>query len=284
MKIPERLANSKSVGIFANFIETNSPTLVMIGGLGLMGCALVAAFKASRSVSKAKDEFDQAVEKVASEGQEMAQNSEKMKELKTQRNIKYILAYRWVLLFGFSSAGMFILSNYLNGAKIAGLTALAAWQQDKIKAMANNAKDMLSKEEFKNWNDKNFEDMLVKTFQSKDGPIYLKTANKTDPFFAIDMGIKDRLLIFQANEEEMNEILKKAEDQCARNHSLAAWTLFEDFFGLAPDSDIKGYWGPRNPFKAKIVQRPGCGQTWKHIELENLPLDGYAAGIPNFNK
>lgn len=282
MKIKDQLTDNKFTGFFTNFLNQNSPTLAMIGGIGLLGCALVAAFKASQDVTKIKEDFDRDVAKVTSQVQEMPVETKTIKELKTHRNISYVLAYRWVILFGIGSSILMFLCNYLNGAKIAGLTALAAWKQDEIKSFAKNAKEIIGEEKFKEIDNKTLEEMLLKSFQSQDGPFAFQIDPKGGDVF-IDATVPP--IMFQAHEEELTESLRHAKEDCARNHSLAYGTYLEKYLGLEPNDSCPAiYWGPNSPFDAWISKRDLFGGTFRIIEHRSPPTDGYRAGIPGFNK
>lgn len=261
----------KTSGMFLRFLNENAPTLAIGGAIGTLVGALYAAFKASHDVAKTKEKYDQKVEKIASEGLSEDEKALKMKDAKAERNTHYILAYKWAGLLGIGSIALMITANALNGAKIAGLTAIAMANQDKLKKLAENGKKMIGDVPWKEVEDKTLEDMVTENFFGKDGPKAKKFNPKNGKIFVEPTSGT----MFQSEEYDANDALRQAEDYFKRMGELSQAKYFEMLgYTEAPTGSKELFWGKNNPFKAHIGTRsfPNLGLTCFSIELDNPPL------------
>ena len=203
-----RITDNKTVGMIGRILNENAPTLAIGGAIGTLVGALYAAFKASQEVSAVKEKYNQKVEEIASEAVSEAEKTVKMKEAKSERNVKYVMAYKWAGLCGAASIALMITSNALKGAKIAGLTTIAVAYQDKLKKVAENGKKMLGDEPWKQVEDQTLEDMISKNFFGEDGPYARKLSPREGRLF-IDT---DSAFIFQINESDLKDVLIHAKE------------------------------------------------------------------------
>lgn len=283
------LKDSKTVGFIENFCNENGPTLAMAGGIVLLAVSLWSAFKASKSVTEINEKYEERVQEIesmpVSEPVEEKTMQVLKKEAKTERNVKLILTYKFVILFGAGSAALMFLCNYLAGAKIAGLGIALAASEDKIKKLVNNTKEMIGEEKFKQIEDKTLEQMVMENFIGPNGEPFAYELKNNDfetmkgtLFVETIYGI----LIPNHTLEEMTKVLKDCENYCERNHGITVTKVFERMGIVLPPEKNKSNltWGPKCPFKASIGSRTVCGATFRSIEFENSPVLADMAGVP----
>ena len=273
-ELKNRKMDSKALGMLGNAMKQNGSTIAMLGGILGLGIALYAAFRASDEISEIREKYDSEIGKVP----EIAPDGpKKIKELKTTRNIKYVLAYRWVLLFGGMSTGCMILSNCLSGATIAGLTTALAFEKDKVKSLITNGKEMFGEEKFKELEDKTLEDLISRNFFGDDGP-QARRLSPRDGTLVIDT---DTATIFQISRKDLDDVLFYAKEYCSRCHGLSQEKFFEMLgFVEAPTRANAKFWGPNCPFEAHVGNRSYLGAQFPSIEYKHLPTTAYKAGIP----
>lgn len=134
-------------------LDDYGPDLACAGGVACLGLALYSAFKASRKVVEAQETYKEEIrkleEKEAAEDAEVVaeQHAKKAHKLRIARDIDYIYAYKWALIFGCGSAFLTILSRKLSGAKIAALGTALAMSEEKLKKLGKKLKDSIGEEE-----------------------------------------------------------------------------------------------------------------------------------------
>lgn len=280
------LKDSKTMNTIKNLLSAHGSTAAMIGGFGFFGLAICAAFKASEEIVKAREKFNQEKEKIASESLEMPVEKEKMREAKTTRNISYVMAYKWVLLFGTAGFGLMTLTKIMDGHAIATWAGIAATQKDKLEKLGENAKKIIGEEKFKEIQDKTAEDSFLQNFMCNGEPFALELEGKDLEVFMEP----ETEMIFLGNKADLTIALNNAKEECARNHSLQASKLYSDKLAIDLSSSQKGkelsylYWGPKNEFDWKFGECKRRGCTWQTIEWVHQPTSGKAAGIPGFSK
>lgn len=280
------LKDSKTMNTIKNLLSAHGSTAAMIGGFGFFGLAICAAFKASEEIVKAREKFNQEKEKIASESLEMPVEKEKMREAKTTRNISYVMAYRWVILFGAAGFGLMTLTKIMDGHAIATWAGIAATQKDKIEKLGENAKKIIGEEKFKEIQDKTAEDSFLQNFMCNGEPFALELDGKDLEVFMEP----ETEMIFLGNKADLTIALNNAKEECARNHSLQASKLYADKLAIDLSSSQKGkdlgylYWGPKNEFDWKFGECKRRGCTWQTIEWVHQPTSGKAAGVPGFGK
>lgn len=275
-----KLSDSKTVGMVENFLNENGPTISMLGAVIGLGLALYKAFKASKDVAKVQEEYEQQVEAVKKKELLEEDRKREVKELKTNRNIKYLLAYKWALMSGGASVALMFLCNYLNGAKIATLTAAVAFNEDKIRKLVKNGKEIVGEEKFGEIENKTLEELVQKNFMDDDGPIVIRPDTRTpgigDIYVDSWSGVQFQ---FRGTEAQLIQVLQRAEDYCYRCHGLNV-SKYYSMLGIPNPPWAWGMWGPNLPFKAHIGKRELRGATFKTIEYEYDPGTEKDAGVP----
>lgn len=280
------LKDSKTMSTIKNLLSVHGSTAAMIGGFGFFGLAICAAFKASEEIVKAREKFNLEKEKIVSEGLEMPIEKEKMREANTARNISYVLAYKWVILFGAAGFGLMTLTKIMDGHAIATWAGIAATQKDKLEKLGENAKKIIGEEKFKEIQDKTADDSFLQNFMSNGEPFALELEGKDLEVFMEP----ETEMIFLGNKADLTIALNNAKEECARNHSLQASKLYADKLAIDLSSSQKGkelghlYWGPKNEFDWKFGERKRRGCTWQTVEWVHQPTSGKAAGVPGFGK
>lgn len=280
------LKDSKTMNTIKNLLSAHGSTAAMIGGFGFFGLAICAAFKASEEIVKAREKFNLEKEKIASEDLEMPVEKEKMREAKTTRNISYVLAYKWVILFGTAGFGLMTLTKIMDGHAIATWAGIAATQKDKLEKLGENAKKIIGEDKFKEIQDKTAEDSFLQNFMCNGEPFALELDGKDLEVFMEP----ETEMIFLGNKADLTIALNNAKEECARNHSLQASKLYSDKLAIDLSSSQKGkelgqlYWGPKNEFDWKFGECKRRGCTWQTVEWVRQPTSGKAAGVPGFGK
>ena len=267
--------NMKFLSGIENFLKENASTFSMVGGIACIAGAIYAAFKASDEVSTTNKTYVENKKQIETEAISEDEKAVKLKDLKTNRNVKLILAYKYVLLLGGSAIGLTLLTQYLNGITITGLTALAISKENEIKAMLKNGKEMIGEEKFKEIEDKSLEDIISEKFF---GDSNARRVSPRDGHLVIDT---DSATIFQINEDDLIGVLQHAEDYCNRNHGLSQAKFFEMLgFVESPTNAREKWWGPNRPFKAHVSNRTYLGAQIPSIEYSFTAGTAWSAGIP----
>lgn len=154
------LKNNRYVGGVEGFLKQNGSTISMVAGFVTLGLTIWRAYKASSDIAKVQADYESGKKKIATEGLSENEKRVKIKELKTERNTKSILAYKWVLLFGSSTLGLMLLSQYLNGIAFTALAGYAMKEEDKVKQLVQKGKEVIGEEKFKEVEDSILEDKI----------------------------------------------------------------------------------------------------------------------------
>ena len=267
--------NKKFLNGIGNFVRENGSTLSMFVGLGCIGAALYEAFRASDNISKANEEYASKVEEIKSEAISEDEKAAKIKAAKSNRNVKYILAYKLVGLFGVGAVGFSLLSKYLDGMALAGMTAFAMSKEDEIKAFVKNGKEMLGEEKFKELEDKTLENRLIDKYFGDTNAIRL---DKLGGSVVVE---PDDALLFQITATDLADAIDRAETYFKKNNQLSK-SKFLEMLGYAdiPKEAYEKWWGPKNPFKPVVKQMSIFGGVFKVIDYGgNRPLPAGMAGV-----
>lgn len=283
--VKEKAGNKTFWSGVSNYVNQHGSTLACLGSAVGMAFAIFAAFKASRDIIAVNDAYTAEIDKIdySAENGVISEDEVKQqkKEAKTTRNIRYILAYKWVLVSGGSSLALMGLSQYISGARIAELAAIAAFNQEKVKSLIENGKELIGEEKFKEIEDKAFEDVLMNNFFGEDGPA-AKRISMRDGHLFVDT---NTAIIFQMSENDLKEALLHAKEYCERNHGLETAKFYEMLgFVDIPKRAAGRFWGPKCPFEAWIGSGTYGGAIFPTLEFKNMPTDGYRAGVPGFTK
>ena len=275
-----RKFENKQVGLIGKFLNENAPTLAIGGAIGtLIGLAFFA-FRASPEISSIKEKYDEKVQEIKSEAISEAEKAVKFKDAKSERNTKYIMAYKWVGLMGIASISLMIAANAMNGAKIATLTTLAVANQDKLKKLAENGKKMIGDEPWKKVEDKTIEDIISESFFGEDGPKVKRINEKAGKLF-VDANLESsRPLLFQIQEEDLKAALESAMNYYKLNGNVIDEFKYYEILGFPPAPEGSKYrvWGSNNPLKVHIGTREAGGVTFPSIEYEYPPMEPDKAG------
>lgn len=269
-----KLMDNKTVGMVGRFLNENAPTLLIGGAIGTLIGALYAAFKASGEVSSVKETYDQKVKGIEAKGLSDDEKAKEIKDAKSDRNVKYILAYKWVGLLGIASISLMIGANAMNGAKIATLTTLAVANQDKLKKLAENGKKIVGEEPWKNVENKTLDDIISENFFGEDGPKAKSIDPKNGELFILFNPDFSRATLFQSMEEDVRCSIENADRYYRNNGNLLGEDKFDEFLGFSPDPNTKSdlYWTPEQPFKVHIGTRECLGGTFKCLEYDISPV------------
>ena len=269
-----KFMDNKTVGMVGRFLNENAPTLLIGGAIGTLVGALYAAFKASHDVADVKDTYDGKVKEIEAEGLSEGDKAIQIKEAKSERNVKYVLAYKWVGLLGLASISLMIGANAMNGAKIATLTTLAVANQDKLKKLAENGKKMIGEEPWKEIENKTLDDIISENFFGEDGPKAKRIDPKNGELFVLFNPDFSRATLFQSMEEDVRCAIENAERYYRNNGNLLGEDKFDEFLGFVPDPSEKSerYWTPEQPFKVHIGTRDCLGGTFKSLEIDISPV------------
>lgn len=305
--IKTKVTESTAVGKVENFLNENGPTVSMIGALIALGITIYEAFKASDKVSEIKEDYEEQVKQIEAKAssEPVKSNSEndvpeggiaeiadpsfiedqikqELKELKTYRNVLYILAYKWVLAGGTIAALLMFLCNYLKGSKLAAATAMIALQEDKIRKGMQSAKELLPDSKVTDLENKTLEKLVGRNFMDeKDGPVVIRPDTRSigigDIYVDSYSGTQFQ---FRGTEKELLEVFDRATDYCYRCHGLSV-AKFYSMLGIPTPPWAWGHWGPNRPFKAHLEERKICGATFKTIIYDYTPGKLEEAGCPN---
>lgn len=269
MKIKNKDIDIKLLNKFGNFVRENGSTISMVGGLITLVGALYCAFKAADDISEVGEDYSEKVEEIERSDATGDEKTKLIKEAKSMRNMRYILAYKWALLFGCTSAGLIFLTKYLDGIAISGLAAVAMAKQDELKSFVDRTKEFVGEEKFKEIEEKTLEDKVLRNFVKEGETVAMKPYHRGGTIFVdTESGV-----IFQMDERDLTAVLERAEDYCARNHYLYQDKFF-DMIGVEPPEEKINKvrrWGPENPFKAHIGTQTCFGATFKSIEYDYKP-------------
>ena len=276
MKLMKKDVDLSFIGKIENIVKANGSTFACAGAGVALVLTICAAFKASPEVTKIKEKYDPKIEEIKSRASEEPKTKELLKDTRTERNLRYILAYKWVLLFGGSSLGLMILCKYIDGIAIAGLTTLVATNQEKLKLLAENAKQMIGEEKFKEIEDKSLEDLVLENLGAGEGPVAIQPKHDKGQLWLCTL----HGVMFQMTRKDLLEAFEWAENQCKTCHGLSE-DKWWSHIGYEPPTDSRNnFWGPKCPFKAHLGTRTFLGVAMESVEFEHLPQSAKNAGIP----
>lgn len=263
------------LGSIGDFISSNGSTLSLIGSIVLIGMSLYSAFKAADKLSDINEQYEEKVQEIDSTTPAGAQMA---KEMRMSRDIRYVLAYKYAILFGAGAIALELLSYSLSGKAIATLTAALALEKDRAKKLIENGRKFIGEEKFKEVEEKTMEEMMDQFIINQDGPIAIRAQPRRGKFF-FDT---NRTTLFQMHEKELLAAIQNAMEYCERNHGLHESKFYEDFLGIEAPPDADKWWGPKNPFKAHIGSATvkGYGITVSTLVFDNRPMTMATAGVP----
>lgn len=216
------LKNNRYVGGVEGFLKQNGSTISMVAGFVTLGLTIWRAYKASSDIAKIQADYESGKKKIVAEGLSEDEKRVKIKELKAERNTKSILAYKWVLLFGGSTLGLMLLSQYLNGIAFTALAGYAMKEEDKVKSFIQKGREVIGEEKFKEVEDKVLEEQIDQQL-SLGGVQRLiipddVSVNSNEGVIVVDSAT-GAIAEFE-DKEDLIEVLEGAEKYCERNHGL----------------------------------------------------------------
>lgn len=247
--------------------DEHMPEILCIGSGAALVLAGIAAFKASKNVVKVSKRYEEKTLDIEADNSiDEEERKEQKKEARISRDIQYVLAYKWVFLFGVLSFGCSFASNRISGSKIAGLTVALATSEDKLKKFAASVKNKLGEDEFKDIRDDFRKEVLGEQLKD-EAPFDVSKKSGSDA----EVLIFDTYLMapFWGNPEQVKDAIDLAEDYIGRNHVLN-FNKWRGFIGL-PDCPAGGNaeWNPMNPFSARLGTIIVDGDEFLAIEYED---------------
>lgn len=271
MKVKGREIDMKFLGKVGNYIRDNGSTFAMIGSIVTLGMALYSAFKASKDVSDINEDYDAEVVNIENKGYSDDRKAKEIKDLKVNRNIKYVLAYKWALTFGGIAAGLIFLTKYLDGLTISGLTALAVANQEKLKSAIENAKKLMSDEQAEKFEELTLEDKVLRNFIGENGELKGFKVQNISKYAHGEIFVDTQDgYIFQIDRDDLIECLEWSKNYWARNHGISKEKHFSHM-GIEHSGNRYEEWGPDNPFEATIGRRDILGMNVSTIEYKTNP-------------
>jgi hypothetical protein len=136
-------------------VDDHGPAIAGACAIVCLGGSLYAAFKASKKVVEAKEAFDSDMKDLEyseaekrAEGQEISPEEHKkaVHKIVMKRNIDYIFAYKWVGIFGISSAMLIFTSCHMSGTAIAGLAGVCKAKEKEIAEFTNKVREKIGED------------------------------------------------------------------------------------------------------------------------------------------
>lgn len=262
-------------------LDKHGPDLACLGALVSLGAALYSAFKASEKVVEAKKAYEEEVtdseQENAPESPEMPvePNTKKLRKARIARDIDYIFAYKWALLFGTGSAFLMILSRKLSGAQIAGLTAALCMSEDKLKKLSNKVKDVIGEDELNKLKAEIRQERAEETIKPDDAPFDpAKACNEAN--MTVDKLIYDDMTgtMFEIEPCFVKDWEAAAREEFNR-HGRLDFNKFRSIGGLE-DCKLGKYseWNQANPFEGFTIVPMKWHDMWiGSIVYANDPVD-----------
>lgn len=252
--------------------DDHGPEILCGAAILNLGLMIVCAFRASKNVVEVKAEYEKTVKKAEDEAkaEERELTQVERRNLRINRDVQYVLAYKWVGLFGVLSSGCMIASNKISGSKIAGLTVALAASEDKIKKGLDKFKEKYGEEEFNRLKDDFRKEVLGEQIQNGDCPFSESEINELAPKGMVFFDTFVHSLI-EIPETQVREAIDVAEDYICRNHCLN-FNKWRGFLGLEDcPAGINFEWNPMCPFNVEIGEMSFGSGKIKTIEYVNMP-------------
>lgn len=247
--------------------DEHMPEILCIGSGAALVLAGIAAFKASKNVVNVSKRYEEKTLDIEADNSiDEEERKEQKKEARISRDIQYVLAYKWVFLFGVLSFGCSFASNRISGSKIAGLTVALAASEDKLKKFAASVKNKLGEDEFKDIRDDFRKEVLGEQLKDEAPFDVSKKSGGNAEVLIFDTYL---MAPFWGNPEQVKDAIDLAEDYIGRNHVLN-FNKWRGFIGL-PDCPAGGNaeWNPMNPFSARLGTIIVDGDEFLAIEYED---------------
>lgn len=236
------------------------------------GLSIASAFKASEEVVGVTQKYEDQKSFIEMTYEpESEERKTELRDAKINRDVHYILAYKWVVLFGLIGTGCDIAANRIQGSKIAGLTVALAASEDKLKKVLNKVKERAANDsDFQAFKNEVRNDIFKDKAKSGDAPFEVgKYDENPDAVLFYDSYLD---ATFYIPAIQVKDAIDHAKDYIARNHTLN-FNKWRGFLGLqdCPAGAIVE-WNPLNPFDAKIGSILIDGDEILMIDYgENMP-------------
>ena len=266
-------------------LDEYGPELACGGAIACLGMALYSAFKGSKKVVEANEEYQKEVEKIqkqeTAEGEEKASTevsatvAKKLRKVRIARDIDYVLTYKWALLFGGASAFLMILSRKLSGTKIAGLTAALCMSEDKLKKLGGKVKDIIGEEELNKLKAEIRQEQAEEIYPKDEAPFDIEKA-KNEGNLASQKYIYDDMTgtMFEIEPSHLED-WKAAALEEFRKHGRLDFNKFRSIGGLE-DCKLGKYseWNANVPFLGFEIKPMHYHDVWiGSIVYTNDPID-----------
>lgn len=283
--------NVKATKFFSGLkkvLDTNAPTIATFGSIVGVGLTIFFMHRASSEATRAEDNYikkhvDLVIKYATEEKPDgtLVVPAEKEKEFKEEdthakidKYMRLVYIYRWALLSGIGSAGFAVLSNYLNGRTIAGLTTLLALNQDKLQKGCEKVKELVGEDKFKELQESVEKDILGEHIAREE---IKPEKRKKDPAIGKADGPEEGLTRFYIpfTDEFWDLPEGRVKDSIAEASRLEYlnWNDFRNMNGYASCQIGYDYcWDKDHPFKAHIGYVNVGAYGTKSIAFDNQPI------------
>lgn len=273
-KLINNLKDGRMTGGLESFLKQNGSTISMFAGFATLGLCIWRAYKASAEVAATNITYENKCEEIRQNDEYSEETKKtKLKEIRSARNVRILLAYKWVCLFGGATLGFMLLSQYLNGIAFTALAGYAMKEEDKVKELVKKGKEVIGEEKFADIQNAIIEENIEKN-NSKTVIAKLNTPN--------DHGIMlvesyNGLLCEFDSLEAASKAIDETEEYYERNHGLKYLTFLKKlgYRQEDPPFDIDDYaetgWDADNKFEAKLAMVNFKGANMMAIMLTNEP-------------
>lgn len=276
--------NVKATKFFSGLkkvLDTNAPTFATFGSILGVGLTVYFMHKASKQAAKVEEKYEETIEDLedyAADENGDPLNEDELKQEKTRLKIdKYmrlVYIYRWALLSGIGSAGFAVLSNYLNGRTIAGLTTLLALNQDKLQKGCEKVKELVGEDKFKELQESVEKDILgERVAKGEIKPEKRKKAPAIGKADGPEEGLTRFYIPFTDEFWDLPEGRVKDSIAEASRLEYLNWNDFRNMNGYASCQIGYDYcWDKDHPFKAHIGYVNVGAYGTKSINFDNQPI------------
>lgn len=250
----ETKTNKMLKGI-GGFLDQNAPTFATVGSMVCSFLTVFFAYKAAKTAGRVQEQRDTDIQDIR---QDVAagigtpkEGKEEERRIRFRSDLSLIYIYRWSLTSAVLAAGLAFLSNHLNGRTIAGMSALIAMNQDKIKSGSEKVKELVGEEKFEKLrNDINRE---VLGERLENGSVTTEVSKSSSAGDPDDSNYERYYDTYWGQFIEINPgVLLDAIAEAERSTFLK-WNDWRGMLGM--ESCGAGYhvgWGDKNRFKARI--------------------------------
>lgn len=243
--------DNRYVGGIEGFLKQNGSTISMVAGFVTLGLCIWRAYKASEDVSGIQKKYASDKAKIEKMDVSVDEKKSKLKAARSERNTKFILAYKFVWLFGGSTLAFMLLSQYLNGIAFTALAGYAMKEEDKVKEFIKKGKEVLGEDKMKEVEDKVLEDKVVSV--NKQDLADKLTLTDGEGVLVVD-SLTGSIAEFK-DMEDLQDGLAGAEKYWSRNHGIGQEKFLQNMgfeYEAVDNNTAKLGWDANNQLITKI--------------------------------